>query len=233
MGPAWLGAAGQVGGSLVGALANIGQSRRANKRMVDFWNMQNEYNHPRAQMQRLQEAGLNPNLVYGGGPSGASGKAEGVGTPDKPDLSGVGNLFGDVMNVFKTIAETNRTKAQADLVREQVTTEMEQRRILPILRSDKEHDIALKGQRFNTTAEMFPHQLQATKLSNQFAAQSMPSRVRDIAMRVENAKANLEGRQLNNELLQLQKSFLRLGLDRNSPWYAKIFGAVVNKATQK
>lgn len=31
------------------------------------WNMQNEYNSPAAQMKRLKEAGLNPNLVYGDG----------------------------------------------------------------------------------------------------------------------------------------------------------------------
>lgn len=33
------------------------------------WNMQNAYNSPSAQMQRLKMAGLNPNLVYGSGTS--------------------------------------------------------------------------------------------------------------------------------------------------------------------
>jgi hypothetical protein len=31
------------------------------------WNLQNEYNAPEAQMQRLKAAGLNANMVYGGG----------------------------------------------------------------------------------------------------------------------------------------------------------------------
>lgn len=31
------------------------------------WNMQNDYNSPQSQMQRLRDAGLNPNLVYGKG----------------------------------------------------------------------------------------------------------------------------------------------------------------------
>lgn len=53
------------------------------------WNMQNQYNLPSSQMQRLKDAGLNPNLVYGSGnavatsggmprgstPSGTSGQA--------------------------------------------------------------------------------------------------------------------------------------------------------------
>lgn len=33
----------------------------------DFWHANNDYNSPKSQMQRLEEAGLNPNLVYGNG----------------------------------------------------------------------------------------------------------------------------------------------------------------------
>lgn len=36
------------------------------------WNMQNEYNSPVAQMERLKAAGLNPNLVYGNGATATS-----------------------------------------------------------------------------------------------------------------------------------------------------------------
>ena len=35
------------------------------QRAIEAWNMENEYNSPAAQMQRYQEAGLNPNLIYG------------------------------------------------------------------------------------------------------------------------------------------------------------------------
>jgi hypothetical protein len=34
---------------------------------MKLWDLQNQYNSPTSQMQRLQEAGLNPNLVYGSG----------------------------------------------------------------------------------------------------------------------------------------------------------------------
>lgn len=39
------------------------------------WNTQNKYNHPKEQMKRLQEAGLNPNLIYGSNAGGAAGNA--------------------------------------------------------------------------------------------------------------------------------------------------------------
>lgn len=32
---------------------------------LELWNLQNEYNSPAAQMKRYQDAGLNPNLIYG------------------------------------------------------------------------------------------------------------------------------------------------------------------------
>lgn len=32
---------------------------------LELWKLQNEYNSPAAQMQRYQDAGLNPNLIYG------------------------------------------------------------------------------------------------------------------------------------------------------------------------
>ena len=41
------------------------QWERENQANLDFWNMQNAYNSPAAQMQRYQAAGLNPNLIYG------------------------------------------------------------------------------------------------------------------------------------------------------------------------
>lgn len=51
-------------------LSNMGAKQRqdaANRQNIKFWNMQNRYNTPTAQMARLKEAGLNPALMYGSG----------------------------------------------------------------------------------------------------------------------------------------------------------------------
>ena len=73
-------AAGAVsaGGSYAGEVArNKRQWRYQQKAMQlqdeynrQLWDYQNAYNTPQAQMQRLQEAGLNPRLVYGSGGQG-------------------------------------------------------------------------------------------------------------------------------------------------------------------
>ncbi|AXH74373.1 MAG: DNA pilot protein [Microviridae sp.] len=58
--------------------ATVGTNRKQNKWAQETydkqrkdslhdWSMQNAYNSPAAQMQRLKDAGLNPNLVYGNG----------------------------------------------------------------------------------------------------------------------------------------------------------------------
>ena len=46
---------------------NIQLAREARDHDVNMWNQQNAYNTPAMQMQRLTEAGLNPNLMYGQG----------------------------------------------------------------------------------------------------------------------------------------------------------------------
>lgn len=73
-----------IGDAIVGA-SSLGQgvfgylstkeTNKANRELAELsyqqnleqWNRENAYNHPSAQMSRLREAGLNPNLVYGNG----------------------------------------------------------------------------------------------------------------------------------------------------------------------
>lgn len=64
------------------------------------WQMQNEYNSPEMQMQRLREAGLNPNLVYDNGASFGSPDAvrsfsAPSWNPQAPDYSAAGQSLGN------------------------------------------------------------------------------------------------------------------------------------------
>lgn len=59
---------------------------KQNQQQIDFWKMNNEYNAPFNQRARLEQAGLNPDLMYGGSgnmyqsqmPGAASGSAPNV-----------------------------------------------------------------------------------------------------------------------------------------------------------
>lgn len=83
-----------LGASSAGGLFSINQAKKDrafkermyNKQVEDtinFWKMQNDYNLPSAQLQRLQDAGLNPLLMYGEG--GISGNIASQ-APDLPSV---------------------------------------------------------------------------------------------------------------------------------------------------
>lgn len=69
-------------------------NRRAYERNLEQWNLENSYNSPSAQMDRLRDAGLNPNLIYGstdGGTAAHSPQLEStqIGKPRPVDYSNV------------------------------------------------------------------------------------------------------------------------------------------------
>ena len=71
------------------------QAEVAHQRDKDFWKKQAEYNTPHAQMERLREAGLSPNLMYQQGSTGEmSGRVPQAPVPhapiqtDYPDYAG-------------------------------------------------------------------------------------------------------------------------------------------------
>lgn len=53
-------------------------AENAFNRQVEFWNMQNRYNSPSAQLARLQQAGLNPALMNGGVEGNTAGNLSSV-----------------------------------------------------------------------------------------------------------------------------------------------------------
>lgn len=70
---------------------NTAAAELAYQRNLDMWNRQNAYNSPKEQMQRLRDAGLNPNLMYGQGNTGNASSA-----PDyNPAMSEINRYNGD------------------------------------------------------------------------------------------------------------------------------------------
>lgn len=83
--------------SVVGGLFNANQARKNRafqERMyekekadkIEFWKMQNEYDLPSAQLQRLKDAGMNPLLAYGQGGNVANTGSQ-LSTPSAPSGS--------------------------------------------------------------------------------------------------------------------------------------------------
>lgn len=104
-------------------LSNRGALRRqqlADQNNIRFWKMQNEYNLPINQMKRLQDAGLNPNLIYGSG-SANTGVAGAI-APSKPAPYNIKNpvplqamlLQSQIANL-DSVTEKNRAETEKTL----------------------------------------------------------------------------------------------------------------------
>ena len=121
--PAWLLPAAIAG---TGIMNTIMQERNNRMQMelarykyqkdLEMWNLQNQYNSPAAQMARLAEAGLSPNLVYGGG--NVTGNAASTG----PEMAlprtapvEVPNMLGQYLSAKQANAQTEFTKAQENV----------------------------------------------------------------------------------------------------------------------
>lgn len=135
----WIGALISVGGMLINNYQtkqmaeqqnqwNRENSQTAYDRDLEQWNRQNQYNSPAMQMQRWKEAGLNPNLIYGGSNSG--GNASSSPSARVPQVNQVPGMLSNVPGMLSMYqdfrlgqAQVDNVKAQTDLVRQRTLTE--------------------------------------------------------------------------------------------------------------
>lgn len=94
----------QIGGSILNPILQAVENKR-----------NREYNKPINQMARLKEAGLNPHLVYG---NGANAQMQSQQAP-QVDSSAVPQALAQFVNIQKTQVETDKLKAQIELIKEQ------------------------------------------------------------------------------------------------------------------
>lgn len=100
------------------------QQENANKMAMEAWNLANDYNHPINQMQRLQDAGLNPLLVYGSGSVTGNTTSQpalvggGISTTTESAFRGLSNIMSIMQgkaNIDNTHAQTQASNASAVL----------------------------------------------------------------------------------------------------------------------
>lgn len=114
MSPELIGAFVSGGSSTLSSIFNYASQRatnRSNERMnrenneynLRLWQMNNEYNTPANQRRRMEEAGFNPNLMYGSmSPGNSSAPAQSESHYNNaPQIGDLGAAFGNAYQIYK------------------------------------------------------------------------------------------------------------------------------------
>lgn len=96
---------------------NLKLAQMQNQWNVEQWQRENAYNSPSAQLQRLQDAGINPDLIYGGGISNTSASSPQMtaGSAASPTpLVGMPNVVGDYLDAQLKQAQIDNINANTN-----------------------------------------------------------------------------------------------------------------------
>jgi len=179
---------------------------------LNFWNMQNEYNSPAAQMQRFTDAGLNPALIYG-----QQNTAGPLTSPDvqKPEfnapqpgqaaLSGTLSAIDAITNLEMKQAQTDNLKVQRDVIVQDALLKAGQIGDIDMSRRRKMFDLDLAGELRQTSVDAAKEQLRQTKVNTDInirrdirEAVQQSANLSEISERIQNMVAQRQSMRLQN-----------------------------------
>lgn len=244
---ALIGAGSQVSGGLFGYLGqkrqnkhNLQLAKDARQHDVNMWNMQNQYNTPAMQMQRLKEAGLNPHLMYGQGNTGNAS------TPQKAPVPEVGNELSSLaqMSLAPAIsmyqdwrvknAQIENLNANADATRQnatltalrQLTQKFTNKKLyeeMPFWYDNAmEQSYKLKGQ---TEEQRF-----RAKTAQRMFNEALPAQIQQVMLRNNLLEQQTRSHQLENQFNQELKPY---GIRSTDPLLMRLIMHVLPKNTLK
>ena len=243
--------------SLVSGLFTGSQNRRSQRwseRMYDkqfqdnlrFWMMQNEYNSPQAQMQRLQEAGLNPNLVYGGSSGGTAGSAEKISTPEvqaaqfrTPQLGSL-DVLGKYFDYEIKQAQADNLRAQNTAILEKAALDAATRELTGVKTSKEVRTLDYAVEAAQEQVRKMKADTAFTLAENERKAAMNSSNLNEAAERIltmrlgrSNTRKLMKGTDLSNELKQLDIDLREQGIFPNDPMWARILGRFLSGLESK
>lgn len=153
--------------------AQKAEAELAYQRSLDMWHMQNAYNSPQAQMQRFQQAGLNPHLIYGQGTPGqamAPPQYQPANLQYRYEAPAYGAAVGSILPTLMSVGTwmQNMRLSEAELSQKQTATTKAQQMIDYLAVANP----ALIKQLENRLS-IFPYQRDAQRFGSQIAYQKM------------------------------------------------------------
>lgn len=253
-------------GGLASNLFNIGEQRNVNRQQMDFsremwekqglrekefWEMQNAYNDPAAQMKRLSDAGLNPNLVYGNGattqaaalsPKQSHGISPKAGQLDLSSVAQSAMMLKQMnANIARTEAETKAIEARTEnqifdnTVKQSLgyqnfvdagraaTQKLQAQSSKEVL--DWESTLAASFGLSGLDVQVGSH----TLTGNTPAVLAKKAGLDRTIQEAENSKKLGDIRGFESAIKAFEVQLTKQGISPNSPWYAKIIGDLLTR----
>lgn len=180
---------------------------RQRKDALENWRMENEYNSPEQQMQRLKEAGLNPHLVYGSGATATGGSVNSVSPQMAPsktpevDTSGLTNSIFQYQQTKASEVSIDRTKQAMEIG--DIQKELLQAQIVKTLADAKQSgvDTVIKESMFPTNFELATKRLEQMQVENARKWQQLEQSERMFPVQLANEllKGKLTQEQIDNQ----------------------------------
>lgn len=249
-----------AGAGLLGQGTNAYMTGKMNKRAERFskemyakqradalsdWHMTNAYNDPAAQMERMRNAGLNPNLMYGQGTVGNSpGEPRGSSVTaakfEAPQIE-LGSIAMQAMQTKQLQANIARTEAETERIRSQTYSSDFKNQLNDLI------GIPEMASRYRIASEKL--QIENARQEAEFNAwaagafDGRPTTDRNSPIALshragfEIALDNLQRAKLTNSAISadnvvrdFKANLAKAGISPDSPWYAKIVGELLRKA---
>lgn len=247
---ALIGGVSQIIGTGVDALATSQQNRKSRKWSeqmyerqkndnIAFWNQQNAYNSPEAQMKRLKEAGLNPALMYGGS-SGGGGQASPIKTPDVQPRQFRTPEFGGAVRNIGSFIDFEIKQAQKNNLNTQATANID-KAILTRAQSDKtKFDLAQTKRLADVSADVMYEQLRQLKTGIDIQIDENTRRAQMHGQNLKQALANTARLQMgtkqaqemikqikaDTQLKRLDIELRKVGITSKDPMWARIITTI-------
>lgn len=205
---------------------------------LNFWRMNNAYNHPTAQMERLRNAGLNPHLVYGKGTVGNSSSAPSApsqprweGTPPQMDTGIAMAGLDQYYNLEAKKAQTDNLRAQNTLLQKEASLKS-----LGILQNAFDLDMsyetkqAVIGKAFS---EWMRSQEQTATEAQRGFGMSQENQIRERLMKagiymdrakagIENLRVDTGNKRIDTQLKNLDLMLWDQGISRTDPMWMRV-----------
>lgn len=247
-------------GNAINALSNIGVNRATRKwnekqyakqraDALSDWNMQNEYNSPASQMARLQNAKLNPRLIYGSSsnmPASSSVRSSDTGSyrpnPVNVDSGGLINGLMAIYDISKKQAETNNILAQKDVIVAEGLLKKTQNETGQFQLGKSEAllstDISIAKARLDKIYADTEYTLSQNERASAMQDANLAVAAQNIlASRANVAKTADERREINARIANLQKegalreldiNLRKIGVNPSDPTWMRVLGQVVD-----